>query len=59
MYCFHWLINKETTWPDRAELKQAENTELNSGRKKANTENHNGVTRDRHADSFWQATATQ
>ena len=35
MCCFYWLINKETAWPDRAELRQMEKTELNSGRKKA------------------------
>ena len=38
MCCFYWLIDKETAWPDRAELRQAKKTELNSGRKKAETE---------------------
>ena len=29
MCCFHWAINKETAWPDRADFRQAEKTELN------------------------------
>ena len=33
MYFFHQLINKETPWPDRAKLRQAEKTELNAGKK--------------------------
>ena len=33
MYCFHWLINKETAWPDRSEHRQEEQTEQNAGKK--------------------------
>ena len=34
MCCFHWLMNKRNCFgPDRAELRQAEKTELNAGKK--------------------------
>ena len=31
--CFHWLINKETAWPDRSEHRWVEQTEQNAGKK--------------------------
>ena len=31
--CFHWLINKETAWPDRSEHRCVEQTEQNVGKK--------------------------
>ena len=31
--CFHWLINKETAWPDRSEPRWVEQTEQNAGKK--------------------------
>ena len=35
MCCFHWLINKETAWPDRSEHRQVEQTEQNAGKKRS------------------------